>query len=259
MWVTIPKVEEEKRTPSFSESLENSGEILAESPTLKTLAVAIGASLDAVVSGSPAPFGTALSTWLVARADEIEKRRMEEQFVLLLEQLRNLEGLAVRKDFFETEEGHDMLYKALDEARKTRSRLKKEIFAKILKGAILDFENREYSSEEYLYVIPDLTEREIIVALALYKEQPPLNLEDAKMNAVWKAWAEKVGDQVKMDIADLRFVIGRLVSSGLIDMVHSYNDAEDDLVITWPEGDDIGVYQVTPGFKKLVKLLEREN
>jgi hypothetical protein len=102
MRAIIASVDEEERTPSLSESLENSGEIVAESPTLKTFITAVGASIDAVVSGSPAPLGTALSTWVVARADEIEKRRMEEQFMLLLQQLKDLEGQMVRTDFFET-------------------------------------------------------------------------------------------------------------------------------------------------------------
>jgi len=261
---TIPSVEEEKRTPSLSESLETSGEILAESPTLKTLAAAIGAGLDAAVSGSPAPFGTALSTWLVARADEIEKRRMEEQFVLLLEQLGNLEGLAVRKDFFETGEGRDMLFKAVDEARKTRSRLKKEIFAKILKGAILDFENREYSSEEYLYLISDLTEQEIKVALSVYNEHPPLDLGDEAMSVAWKAWARELSIEVGMDIADLRFALARIVSAGLLDRVQAFESEEGGdvhIVITQneDEGGGLGFYKVTPpGFKKLMNFIERE-
>jgi hypothetical protein len=247
----IPSVEEEKRTPSLSESLENSGEIVAESPTLKTLIAAIGAGFDAAVSGSPAPFGTALSTWVVARADEIEKRRIEEQFVLLLQQLQTLEGQVVRRDFFETEEGRDMLIKALDEARRTRSRLKKELYALILKGAILDVEKREYSSEEYLYLISDLTEQEIQVALSIYEEHPPPKEE------AWKAWAEKVGSQVGMDVADLRFALGRIVSSGLLDRVGLVNDEVGDGFYE-PEEDEVGLYRVTPGFKKLMRFMERE-
>ena len=246
-------MEEKRRTPSLSESLENSGEIVAGSPTLKTLIAAIGASIDAAVTGSPAPFGTALSTWVVARADEVEKRRMEEQFVLLLQQLKTLEGQAVRRDFFETEEGRDMLIKALDEARRTRSRLKKELYALILKGAVLDFEKREYSSEEYLYLISDLTEREITVAFSAYEENLPPDDE------VWKTWAEKVGSQVGMDIADLRFALGRMVSSGLLDRVEWYRDPEvEELALIQPGEDEVGFYRVTPGFKKLMRFMERK-
>lgn len=244
-------MEEEERTPSLSESLENSGEIVAESPTLKTLIAAIGASVDAAVSGSPSPFGTALSTWVVARADEIGKHRLTEQLELLAEQLKTLEGQAVKKDFFETGEGHDMLFKVLDEARRTRSRLKKELYALILKGAILDFEQREYSSEEYLYLISDLTEKEIKVALSAYEEPLPPNEE------VWKAWAERVRSQVGMDAADLRFALGRIVSSGLLDRVGLVNDEVGDGFYE-PEDDEVGLYRVTPGFKKLMRFMERE-
>jgi hypothetical protein len=152
-----------------------------------------------------------------------------------------------------------MLFKALDEARKTRSSLKKEIFAKILKGAILGFENREFSSEEYLYIISDLTEQEIVVALALYTEQPPLNFKTwQEEDEAWAAWAEKVSDLVKVDIADLRFAMGRLASAGLIDRVYSYEDEVDLHVYPWSES-AVGIYQVAPGFKKLVRLIERES
>jgi hypothetical protein len=142
-----------------------------------------------------------------------------------------------------------MLIKPLYEARRTRSRLKKELYARILKGAILDFEKREYSSEEYLYLISDLTEQEIKVALSVYEEHLPLTEE------LWKAWAEKVGGQVGMDIADLRFALGRIGSSGLLDRVGWHTDVDGDLVLTAPEEDEVGVYRVTPGFKKLMRFL----
>ena len=250
MRATIPNVEE-KRTPSLSESLENSGEIVAGSPTLKTLLSAIGASIDAAISGSPAPFGTALSMWVVARADEIEKRRIEEQFVLLLQQLQTLEGQVVRRDFFETEEGRDMLIKVLDEGRRTRSRLKKELYARILKGAILDFEKREYSSEEYLYLTSDLTEREMEVALSIYEGSLSLNQED------WKTWAGKVKGQVGMDFADLGFALGRLVSAGLLYRVSTVEEGEH-IAFVEPDENELGFYQVTPGFKKLMRFMGQE-
>ena len=129
-------MEEENQTPSFRESLDTTGEIFSDSPTLKALAQAFGVSLAG-------PFGAILATWGIGRIDQIGKQRLREQFALLAEQLKTLEGRAVRRDYFETGEGHDMLFKVCDEARRTRSRLKKELYARILKGAILDFENKE--------------------------------------------------------------------------------------------------------------------
>ena len=245
-------MEEERSTSSLSESLDNSGEIVANSPTLKTLIAAIGASIDTAFSGSPAPLGSVLSTWLVARADEIEKQRMEEQFVLLLQQLKTLEGQVVKRDYFETGEGRDMLIKALDEARRTRSRLKKELYAQILKGAILDFEQREYSSEEYLHLISDLTEQEIKVAFSAYEERLPPDESE-----VWKSWAQKVCSQLGMDIADLRFALGRIASSGLLGRVFWYGSAHG-VYATQPDEDEVGMYRITPGFRKLMRFMERE-
>jgi len=238
-------MEEEGRTPSFRESIETSREILSDSPTLKALAQVLGFSLAG-------PFGTVLSTWGIGQIDQIGKQRLREQFTALAEQLQTLEDRAVRRDYFETREGHDMLIKVLDEARRTRSRLKKKLYAQILKGAILDYDKKEYSSEEYLYLISDLTEQEIKVALAIYEEHLPLNAE------VWKTWAEKVGSQVGMDVADLRFALGRIVSSGLLDRVVWFDAPSGGVDLYEPKEDEVGLYRGTPGFRKLMRFMGRE-
>ena len=241
----MPCMEEENRTPSFRESFETAGEIFSDSPSLKALAQIIGAGL-------PGPFGAVLATWGIGQIDQIGKQRLREQLILLAEQLQSLENRAVRLDYFETGEGHDMLIKVLDEARRTRSRLKKELYARILKGAIVDFEPREYSSEEYLYLISDLTEKEIKVAFSVYEQHLPPDDE------VWKTWAETVGSQVGMDIADLRFALGRIVSSGLLDRVEWHRDPEvDELALIQFREDEVGFYRVTPGFKKLMRFMGR--
>lgn len=50
----------------------------------------------------------------------------------MAEELKTLEGQVVKKGYFGTPEGYDLLIKALDEARKTRSKEKKELYARIL-------------------------------------------------------------------------------------------------------------------------------
>jgi hypothetical protein len=84
-------VEEEKSTPSLRESFETSGEIVAGDPTLQSLVQVIGASLG--------PLGAFLATWTIAKASEVEKRRLEEFLTLLAERLKTLEDEAVKRDF----------------------------------------------------------------------------------------------------------------------------------------------------------------
>lgn len=67
-----------------------------------------------------------------------------------------------------------MLVKALDEARKTRSKEKRDLYATILKGAIVDFEQKKYSAEEYLHLMSGLTPQELRVARSLYEAPRPL-------------------------------------------------------------------------------------
>lgn len=146
-----------------------------------------------------------------------------------------------------------MLFKALDESRRTRSRLKKELHAQILKGAILDFEKGEYSSEEYLYLISDLTEQEIRIGFLVYMECPPL----AGGDELWKAWANKLSSEIGIDIADLTFALGRFVSSDLIDRLTSFEGKDGQMLIEVPTGDEgtVGHYKVTPGFDKLIRFV----
>ena len=97
-------------------------------------------------------------------------------------------------------------------------------------------------------MISDLTEKEIKVALSAYEEPLPPN------EVVWKTWAKKVGRQVGMDVADLRFALGRIVFSGLLDRVGLIDDAVGTGYYE-PEDDEVGMYRVTPGFKKLMTFL----
>src|SRR5215204_3710737 len=113
-------------------------------------------------------------------------------------------------------------------------------------------ENKEYSSDEYLYLISDLTEKEIKVALSAYEEPLPPN------EVVWKTWAKKVGRQVGMDVADLRFALGRIVFSGLLDRVVWFDAPSGGVDLYEPKEDEVGLYRGTPGFRKLMRFMGRE-
>ena len=132
----------EEKSPSFLESSKTLLEETSDSPTLKALAQSIGITLGG-------PIGGILSQWVVERGEQIAKDRLEEFLTMLAEELKALEGQAVRKDYFGIPEGYDLLLKALGEARKTRSREKRELYAHIRRGATTHFEQKRYSTQEY--------------------------------------------------------------------------------------------------------------
>ena len=116
--------------------------------------------------------GDSLTELAASKGQQIMEARRDEFLQLLAEHLAALEEQAVRKDYFQTPEGFDLLIKALDESRRTRSKEKRDLYARILRGAIVDFEHGGYSAEEYLRLSCDLTLKELRVARLLYETRP---------------------------------------------------------------------------------------
>jgi hypothetical protein len=81
-------------------------------------------------------------------------RRLLQQ---LSEPLEALGEQAIKQDCFETEGGFDLLIKALDASRRTRSEEKRDLIARILAGTANTSEHSNYSPEDYLYLISDST------------------------------------------------------------------------------------------------------
>lgn len=235
----------------FGESVETSLEIVDDSPTLQSLLRVIGLCLG----GSA---GSIFAEWAIASLAQREKERLTEFVELLASRLETLEGQAVRQDFFATELGHDMLLKALDESRRTRSKLKKELFVRILKGAVIDAEKREYSPEEYLYLITDLTEQDIRIGLSLYKERPGIDVGEETRAKYWQSWEKKIRSETGLDVRDLRFTLARLVASGLLDRVDYLAEGAYLHVFGVPGEHEIGLHKVTPAFEKMMQLMEME-
>ena len=225
----------ENEQPTFKESLDTALEVIAEDPYLRILLKRIPL------------VGDSLTEIVACKGQQIMQERRDEFLELLAERLVDLEGLAVRKDYFETPEGFDLLIKALDESRKTRSREKRELYARILKGALLDFERREYSSEEYLHLIADLTEKEMRVARSIYENRPEPNEQS------WSAWKGKACKELGVDESDVGMALGRSGSLGLIENVYAYLSEGDGVAIV-----DRPVYKVPPAFEKLVEFLDLE-
>jgi hypothetical protein len=104
---------------------------------------------------------TQVLTWF---GQEVVQERNKRLFEQLSEHLKDIDEEAIKKDYFETEEGFDLLIKALDESRRTRSEEKRDLIARILAGAATSPKDSNYFPEDYLYLISDLTVQELKTA-----------------------------------------------------------------------------------------------
>jgi len=98
-----------EQQPSFKESLNNSLEVIAEEPVLRAM-------LNLIPSA-----GGSLSELMAGKGQRIMEERRDNLLRILAEHMETIETEAIRKDYFETPEGFDLLIKALDSSRRTRS------------------------------------------------------------------------------------------------------------------------------------------
>jgi hypothetical protein len=220
--------------PSFKESLENSLVEIAESPTLR-----LGLSLML-----PKP----LDEWVAGRGEVIARNRLEDFLQRLLQHWESLEKEAVRSEYFETEEWYDLFYRALEEALKTRSEDKRDLIARILAAASTDFEQSEYSPEEYLNLVATLTVKELEVARTIYKLQKGRDQSELETEEQWQTWVthrDNIVGEHGVDPDDLPFILDRIASTGLIQLVY----------VLFP-GSPGRTYWVAPAFEKLMRFLE---
>ncbi len=222
----------------MKESLNTALEVIAEEPGLQAILNLI-------------PYGGSLNELLAGKGQRIIEERRNAFLRLLFTRLEALDEETIRKDYFQTDEGFDLLFKALDEARKTRSEEKRDLIVRILCSAMLDFERGSYSPEEYLYLISDLTVQDLRVARLMYQDRPKLREES------WGEWEDKVSATLGIDKPDLHLTLHRLGSTGLLKLVTAGED--DDTGSLWVATHKYGegsFYVVTPAFDKLMEFLQ---
>jgi hypothetical protein len=188
--------------------------------------------------------GGALSELYGGRGSRILEERRDDFLRSLSEKMQDLADRAIKEGYFETEKGADVFRKAFEEALRTRSEAKRDLYARILRGAVLDYGYEEYSPEEYLHVISDLTEQEVRVALSLYGERPG-------PDEPWRNWGEKVCRERNLDRDDVPMMLSRIEARGLIGRIILMGDGD---YIRFPEGP---YYQVSPSFERLMRFLNQ--
>lgn len=229
--VRTSHMNDEKPAPSFRESADYASEIIAESPTLKAI-------LNAV------PYvGGSLSELFAGRGSQIMEERKNEFLLRLSHHMETLEAEAVKKEYFSSPEGFDLLLKALDSAGKTRSEYKTDLYARILAGATRVDKGGFSSAEEYLHMITDLTPKEVEVARWMFKRGPTVSETELS------EWPEHVAKECGIDVNDLFMILSRLEARGLVNRVTSGVDENGFYISSGLE------YGITTAFEKLMDLV----
>lgn len=196
-------------------------------------------------------FGSSLATFFSAKWLTIYQERTKAMFDKFGEDLSELDERSIKKDYFDTDEGIDLLIKATEQSAKTRSEEKRDLIARILAGATsTDAGRGEYSPEEYLNMVADLTEKELEIARTIYTLQrniSPTKLESNNKAETWRLCRERVSKEHGIETNSLSLPLNRLHSAGLLDLFY----------VLYP-GSPAPTYWVSPNFKNLMEFLRLE-
>ena len=235
-----PSAELEKRAEEFSEAYENN---LA----FRSLVVAIpgiGSSLDLVFTSGGQRSNERIRSLINAMKEDMQER------------IEAIADSTVDEEYLKSEEFFDLVMKAFDATIRTRDDAKRRLYARILTESTIRSAREGRSPEEYLDLIADLSPLELRVARSLYTSLPRARCERreaAEVYEAWRRWQDSVCTDASIDSADLRLILGRLDSSGLI--------TEDAALFPSDVGpvDKPPLYWVSPAFEKLMQFLERRD
>jgi hypothetical protein len=222
------------RTPS---KVEGAIERLNQDPYLLAAITAVP-----VVGGS-------ITQVLTGIGQQIVQERHTKLLEQLSEHLAAVDEQAINRNYFETPEGFDLLIKAMDESRRTRSDEKRNLIAKILAGAAsTESEQGGYSPEDYLNIVAALTPRELEVARTIYSLQRYDRQPDpGKLLEGWEKHRDTIAQEHGLDAdSELPLLLDRITSTGLIRMVYEI----------YAGGGTVPTYWVTPTFGKLMTFLQ---
>jgi hypothetical protein len=180
--------------------------------------------------------------------------RIETLLDELHETTRHLSIQMIDQDYLRSEQWLDLILKAIDSANKTRDEDKIRIYARILKGAVLSKSDRDKTSaEEYLYMLSDLTPKEIEMSYYLFNEIETNN------NGLWY---QSICEKCDIDSEDLQFYLNRIESVGLIANDNYGRVAPDPGIggmVVGAEGSSSNLhlyYSITGGFRKLMEFIK---
>ena len=160
------------------------------------------------------------------------------------------EGKIDRK-YLESEEWFDLVIRVIEAAARTRSREKINLYARVLRGAVTIQDRREFSPEEYLAVLTELTLREIEVGQVIYRQQCEVRMQPNENELQWAwrmGWKQLPELCSSVPKEDIPFILLRLQKSGLVrEITGTYFNYTG------------GVYIITESFRKLMRYIGSKN
>lgn len=221
-------------------------------PSLEDELEKLNPYLLAAISGVPI-VGGSIAQLLSGMGQDIIQERNKKLFEQLADQIEVFGEQTIKKDYFETPEGFDLLIKVLETSSRTRSEKKRTLIARILAGASsADAERGEYSPEEYLNIVADLTDKELAIARTIYILQQnisPTELETNNKLETWERCKESIIEQHDIGANSLPLLLNRIHSGGLLSLFYEVLMGEDPVRPT---------YWVSPTFKDLMAFLRLE-
>ncbi len=203
------------------------------------------ATLRAVISAIPW-VGGPIDAFLSTHGQRIVQNRIMSLLEVLQEELRDVHENQVDKSYIESEEFFDLIVQALEAAARTRERAKIRLYAKILKGAVVGHRESDFSAEDAVRIVLDLTPRQMEVARAVYRQQqdgPRAGENDLQwaMRAGWENLAGSLSESSAQEtMADLLM----LQRAGLVrEVIGGFFDYSG------------GVFVITPVFRRLMTYL----
>ena len=203
------------------------------------------------------PFvGGSIDILLSSTGQNFVIKRIENFIAELDREISTLNESKINYDFFQSEEGFDLIIKAFNSVSKTRQQEKLILYARIIKGTItLDKSFEVDDPEIYLNIVEELSVKELKVARFLY-ELKEINVLTEQEIAEAEIDKKKNGHSINdagilsnrytdLNKDDLISVFIRLERTGLIkEVVGSYM------------GYTGGKYLINPLFKKFMAFID---
>ncbi|WP_061243967.1 hypothetical protein [Leptospira interrogans] len=184
--------------------------------------------------------GGLIDILLSTKASELSNNRIETLIQNLSRKMDQIENYKIKMSFLNSEEFYDLFVQAASATIKTRSILKIQEYATILVSSIITEINDQFTYEDYMNVLISLTEKELIFMKAIYDElKNPADYKMISENVLLQLIERK-----NLPKADPNFIIGRLVSMGLI------TEFKADVI-----GYGGGVYEMTLAFRELMEAI----
>lgn len=191
--------------------------------------------------------GGAIDVLISSKASKISEKRILDFINSLSDNLTLVDENKIDKKYLDSDDFFDLIINCFERSSKTRSKLKKDYYAKILTKQITVLNTSTEVSEHYLDIISELNEKELIIATVLFDKMT--------LDPKWKGerhynWASKKGleDLNNAGIipsSDYEFTLLRLQRVGLLKEVTG-------TFMNYEGGD----YTVTDAFKELMKSLQ---